>query len=276
MKDDYATIIGMKKETKKSMNLIKKLGTILLIMLGVLCLVYAFAMYFTGFGGFLSFVWLIPALLGFLLSGILAGKITLRKWQKRLMMYVLIPIVSIFLVVEIIIISGFFEKPKEEPKYIVVLGTTVYEHGPCYLLRQRLKEAVKWADIYEDAMIVVTGGQGETEPFTEGSEMKRYLIEEMGVSEDRILVEEASVNTYENMKFTGEILEKEDENFSYEKTPVLVVTNNFHMYRAMQIAKKAGYENVAGAPSGTYIFLFPHYMVREFCAILKNLALGRM
>lgn len=266
----------MKNRINKLLNCIKKFSIALFITIGILCFFYTFAMYFTGFGGFLSFVWLIPAFLGFLLAGMLMGKITLRKWQKRLMMYVLIPIVLLFLVVETIILSAFFEKPKEEPGYIIVLGTTVYEDGPCYLLRQRLREAVKWADTYEDAKIVVTGGQGETEPFTEGSEMKRYLVEELGVLEERIIVEEASVNTYENMKFTGEILESTDENFSYESTPVLVVTNNFHMYRSMQIAKKAGYENVSGAPSGTYIFLFPHYMVREFCAILKNLALGRM
>ena len=276
MKGDYATINNMRNRINKLINCIKKFSIALFITIGILCFFYTFAMYFTGFGGFLSFVWLIPAFLGFLLAGMLMGKITLRKWQKRLMMYVLIPIVLLFLVVETIILSAFFEKPKEEPGYIIVLGTTVYEDGPCYLLRQRLKEAVKWADTYEDAKIVVTGGQGETEPFTEGSEMKRYLVEELGVLEERIIVEEASVNTYENMKFTGEILESADENFSYESTPVLVVTNNFHMYRSIQIAKKAGYENVSGAPSGTYIFLFPHYMVREFCAILKNLALGRM
>ena len=276
MKGDYATIICMKEKMKKTINFIKKSVAILLVAIGILCFFYTFAMYFTGFGGFLSFVWLIPAFLGILWAGMLAGKINLRKWQKRAMWYVLTPIIVFFLVVEVIIFSGFFEKPKEEPEYIVVLGTTVYEDGPCYLLRQRLKEAVKWANTYENAKIVVTGGQGETEPFTEGAEMKRYLIEELGVFKERILVEEASVNTYENMKFTGELLEKEDENFSYEKTSVLVVTNNFHMYRAMKIAKKAGYENVSGAPSGTYIYLFPHYMVREFCAILKNLALGRM
>lgn len=265
-----------KNKTNKAMNFMKRCLVALFLTIGILCFFYTFAMYFTGFGGFLSFVWLIPAVLGILWAGMLAGKITLRKWQKRTMWYVLTPIIVFFLVVEVIIFSGFFEKPKEEPEYIVVLGTTVYEHGPCYLLRQRLKEAVKWADVYEHATIVVTGGQGETEPFTEGSEMKRYLIEELGVAQDRILVEEASVNTYENMKLTGEILEKENEDFSYEETPVLVVTNNFHMYRAIKIAKKAGYGNVSGAPSGTYVFLFPHYMVREFCAILKNLALGRM
>lgn len=266
----------MKNTDKTPMNLIKKCTIAVLLAIGVICFVYTFAMYFTGFGGFLSFVWLIPAALGFLLAGILAGKITLKKWQKRIMIYVLIPIIILFLVVELIIFSGFFEKPKEEPAYIVVLGTTVYKEGPCYLLRQRLKEAAEWADKYENAKIVVTGGQGETEPFTEGSEMKRYLVEELGVAEDRIIVEEASMNTYENMTFTGEILEKEDEDFSYENTPILVVTNNFHMYRAIKIAKKAGFENVSGAPSGTYIYLFPHYMVREFCAILKNLAMGRM
>lgn len=258
------------------MNFIKKLCAWILLAVGILSFFYAFAMYFSGFGGTLSFVWLIPAVLGILWAGMLAGKMNLRKWQKRTMLYVLTPIIVFFLVVEVIIFSAFFEKPKEEPEYIVVLGTTVYEDGPCYLLRQRLKEAVKWAETYEDAKIVVTGGQGKTEPFTEGSEMRRYLIEEMGISSDRIIVEEASMNTFENMTFTGEILEKEDAAFSYEKTPILVVTNDFHMYRAMRIAKKAGFEAVSGAPSGTYIFLFPHYMVREFCAIIKNVALGRM
>ena len=258
------------------MKFIKKFLTALLLAVGILCFFYAFAMYFSGFGGTLSFVWLIPAVLGVLWAGMLAGKINLRKWQKRTMLYVLTPIIVFFLVVEVIIFSAFFEKPKEDVEYIVVLGTTVYEHGPCYLLRQRLNEAAKWAEIYEDAKIVVTGGQGKTEPFTEGSEMRRYLIEELGISEDRIIVEEASMNTYENMTFTGEILEKEDETFSYENTAILVVTNDFHMYRAMKIARKAGFETVSGAPSGTYIFLFPHYMVREFCAIIKNTAMGRM
>jgi len=258
------------------MKKFKKFFAALLFIVGILCFIYTIAMYFTGLGGNLSFVWLIPAVLGVLWAGMLEGKITLRKWQKKMMLYILTPIIVFFLVVEVIIFSGFFEKPKEEPDYIVVLGATVRENGPCYILRQRLKETVKWANTYENATIVVTGGQGETEPFTEGSEMKRYLVEELGILEDRILVEEESKNTYENMKFTGELLEKEGDKFSYENTSVLVVTNDFHMYRSLQIAKKAGYEKVSGAPSGTLIFLFPHYMVREFCAILKNFVLGRM
>ena len=266
----------MKREKKTPINFIKKIAIAVLITVAVVCFCYAFAMYFSGFGGFLSFVWLIPFVLGFLLAGMLSGKIVLRKWQKRLMMFVLIPIVCIFLVIEMIILSGFFQKPKEEPAYIVVLGTTVYEEGPCYLLRQRLKEAVKWAEVYEDAQIVVTGGQGKQEPFPEGVEMKRYLVEELGVEADRIIVEDKSMNTFENMTFSGEILENADADFSYENTPVLIVTNNFHMFRSIQIAKKAGFENVSGAPAGTYIYLFPHYMVREFCAILKNFAMGRM
>ena len=258
------------------MKFIKKFFTVLFFIVGILCFIYTFAMYFTGYGGNLSFVWLIPAVLGVLWAGMLSGKINLRKWQKRVMLYILAPIIVLFLVVEVIIFSGFFEKPKEEPEYIVVLGATVHESGPCYILRQRLKEAEKWANTYEDAMIVVTGGQGETEPFTEGSEMKKYLVEKLAISEERIYVEEESKNTYENMRFTGELLAKKDESFSYENTPILIVTNDFHMYRSIQIAKKTGYEKVSGAPSGTYIFLFPHYMVREFCSILKNFVLGRM
>ncbi len=273
---EYAKIFSMEKMKKQTMKCIKRSLIALLLVVGVVCFFYAFALYFSGFGGFLSYVWLLPAFLCFLFSGMLSGKIALKKWQKRIMLYILVPIVVIFLIVEMIILSGFFEKPKEEPEYIVVLGTTVYDHGPCYLLRQRLKEAAKWAEEYENAKIVVTGGQGESEPFTEGSEMKRYLIEELSIDADRIIVEEKSTNTYENMVFSGEILDAEYEDFSYENSSMLVITNNFHMYRALKIAKKAGFERVCGAPSGTYIFLFPHFMVREFFSIVKNLVLGRM
>ncbi len=266
----------MKKLKIKQTNFIKNISIILLVAFCLIFVVYALALFFTGFGGYLSLIWFVPAFLCVLFALMIKGKITLKKWQKLMMMYVLVPIVLFFLIVEGIIISGFFQKPKEEPKYIVVLGATVYDHGPCYILRQRLKESKKWADVYPEAMIVVTGGQGKDEPFTEGSEMKRYLVEELGVSKDRIIVEEKSMNTFENMTFSGEILENTDDAFSYEETPVLLVTNNFHMYRAMRIAKKAGFENLSGAPSGTYPYLFPHYMVREFGAVLKNVALGRM
>lgn len=266
----------MKKILEKTKNLIEKFIVELLLFVGTACFLYAIGMFCSGFGGWLSFIWFIPAALGILLAAMIRGKVTLKKWQIRMMLYILVPVIAFFLIVEMIIFSGFFEKPKEEPKYIVVLGTTVYEHGPCYLLRQRLEEAAKWAERYPDAKIIVSGGQGEAEPFTEGSEMKRYLVDKLKVADNRILVEEASLNTYENMTFSGCILEKEDEMFSYENTPVLVVTNNFHMYRALKIAKKAGFENVSGAPAPTYFGVFPHYMVREFCAILKNTAMGRM
>ena len=74
----------MKTETNKPMNFIKKLGVGILFAVGIVCFFYAFAMYISGFGGMLSFVWLIPACLGFLWAGMLAGKINLRKWQKRM------------------------------------------------------------------------------------------------------------------------------------------------------------------------------------------------
>lgn len=264
----------MKNKTKKAMK--HKCAYSLLILLGIICTIYGIFLYFTGFGGNLSFVWLIPAFFCFFSCGILSKKIVLRKWMKYVMLYVFLPIFCIFLITECIIFSGFFEKPSAEPEYIIVLGTTVYKSGPCYLLRQRLQKAADLSKEYEEAIIVVTGGQGKTEPFPEGTEMKRYLVESLGIPEEKIYVEKESMNTFENLTLTGEILEEEFENFSYEKSSVLVVTNNFHMYRAKQIAKKAGYQNISGAPAETLVYLFPHYMVREFFSIAKNLVLGRM
>lgn len=273
MSDGYARMKHMKKQCK---NVRKKCIVFILAMLGIACICYAFALFFTGFGGYLSFVWLVPAGLSFFFVQILRGRIIVRKWMKKLMLWILVPLVSLFLITEAVIVSGFFDKSDKEPDYIVVLGTTVYRSGPCYLLRQRLQEAAKWSKEYEDAVIVVTGGQGKTEPFPEGTEMKRYLVEELGIDEKRIYVEDKSINTFENMTFTGKILEEEFVDFSYKDSSVLLVTNNFHMFRAKKIAQKAGYENVTGAAAETLIYLFPHYMVREFFSIAKNLVLGRM
>ena len=59
--------------------------------------------------------------------------------------------------------------------------------------------------------------------------MKGYLAD-AGIDPERILAEDASTNTTQNLIYSGELLNKSEDS-------VVVVTNNFHMFRALAIAK---------------------------------------
>ena len=98
--------------------------------------------------------------------------------------------------------------------------------------------------------------------------MKEYLLQ-CGVPSDRILTEPESRNTMENIRNSMLLMDPETDR-------VGIVTNNFHLYRACAIARKAGIRNVSGiAASSTPLFL-PNNMLREFLGVVKDKAEGNI
>ena len=89
--------------------------------------------------------------------------------------------------------------------------------------------------------------------------MRRYL-ENAGVDSSRLLMEDQSTTTAENLLYSQKYLDT-----------VGIVTNNFHVYRSIRIAKKAGYVNVCGIAAPSRSVLQLHYLVREFFALTKEL-----
>lgn len=77
--------------------------------------------------------------------------------------------------------------------------------------------------------MIASGGQGEDEGISEAECIRRGLVAR-GVPEERILLESLSTSTRENLRFSLEKLENPDE------LSIGVVTNNFHVFRAMKIA----------------------------------------
>ena len=113
-------------------------------------------------------------------------------------------------------------------------------------------------------MIVVTGGQGYQETVTEAYAMEKYLIRK-GVNPDKIIKEEKATSTNENMRFTKAILDRcFDKDYS-----VVVITNNFHTYRGVQIAKMEGFDNVYRLPAGLRWYNMAPCYLRESLAVLK-------
>ena len=105
------------------------------------------------------------------------------------------------------------------------------------------------------------GGQGKGEEVTEAYAMAQYL-ENAGIDRERIVQEDVSVNTLENLKFSRKLIENAD-------TPVGIVSNNFHVYRGCRYAKHAGFKNPFPIAASCHPLLFPNYFVRECFAVWK-------
>ena len=91
---------------------------------------------------------------------------------------------------------------------------------------------------------------------------KRKLTGQYKIDEGRIIMEEKSRDTVENLKYSLEIIKD-------SKTTVGIVTNGFHEYRAMAIAHQLGYQNVYPIPARTLMPVGIHYTVREFFGMVE-------
>jgi len=146
---------------------------------------------------------------------------------------------------------------------VIVLGAGIRGEEVGAHLARRLDTAIDYLRRNPNAVVIVCGGLGVGEVITEAEAMARYLIRH-GVSPDRIIKEDRSTSTYENLTFAREIL---DEYFPDGFRAVLV-TNDFHIYRTASLARRAGlYVNRLGAP--TPLSALPANYLREMAAVVN-------
>lgn len=235
-----------------------------------------FLLYFFGivvYSGFSYFqlIWLIAAICFFFL-GILSVRRTEKKQRAKwinILLYGLSTLVlGVFLFVEGLILSGFVNKDFHNLDYIVVLGARVKDHGPSLILRQRLDCAIDYLVQNPGTQVIVSGGQGTDEPTTEALGMKNYLIQQGNIEESRIIMEENSFSTFENLSFSKEFIE--------EGSTIGIITSNFHSFRAMRIAEELNYDNVVSIPASSDLFLLPTNLLRESMAVIKDVFVGNL
>ena len=116
------------------------------------------------------------------------------------------------------------------------------------MLRSRLETALA---LEQGEMIVVSGGQGPHETVTEAAAMAKWLSER-GIPADRILLEDASTSTIENLR------------------KVKVISSDFHCTRAAMLARRVGYGEVSAAGGHTQALLVPVNHIRESMALIKS------
>ncbi|BBG04884.1 MULTISPECIES: YdcF family protein [Pseudonocardia] len=163
--------------------------------------------------------------------------------------------------------SWFYGRLRPRPgfDFVVVLGSRLIGGRVPPLLASRLDRATSlWqTEIARGGapLLVTSGGQGSDEPVPEAHAMADYLVSN-GVPEESVVREDRSMTTFENLGNSHALMTERHPGYR-----CVVVTNNFHAFRAALMTRKAGVDGqVVGSQTAGYYW--PSATIREFVAIL--------
>lgn len=170
------------------------------------------------------------------------------KFVQNCAVFFAVLIVTYVITASVMMITFAHRKAPESdrPPVVVVLGCLVVNDHPSSLLAERIKTAYKYLNANPESPCIVSGGKGSDESISEAQCMYQELVR-MGISPDRIYIEDRSTNTRENLAFCKEIMEQENLGDT-----VVLVTNSWHEFRASLIASEidlqCGNEGAATPP----------------------------
>ena len=267
------------EKTKKAVHLERRgnvrngvpVSAVIFWLLGACCSLYCGGIALMGFGTYFFLIWGMMGIAFLLIGRFLSKKELVDRvplWVKAAALTLFFAGLLLFGSVEGLILSRYSATAEPGADYVIVLGAQWKPEGPSEVLRRRLDKAVQYLNDNSDTYVIVSGGQGSNEPVSEAAGMRQYLVD-AGIEDGRILMEDASASTYENLVFSGRLLDLENDR-------VVIVTNNFHIFRALSIAQKQGYKNVEGLAASSLPGMAPHNLMREFLGVVKDFVVGNL
>jgi len=150
--------------------------------------------------------------------------------------------------------------------FAVILGAGLNGEAVSSRLKLSLDEAL---ELLSDTSIpiIVSGGQGPDEKISEAEAMSRYLVDN-GIESYRIIIEDQSTSTRENIYFSDRLMNLEDVN-------VVIITSDYHMYRSKMLGERIGW-TVSGQSAVNPLYTRSKRMVREVLALLKDIVVNRL
>ena len=177
---------------------------------------------------------------------------------------------AVFALTEAVIIHASLGSQDTDFDYLLVLGAKVRESGPSLSLQNRIDGAYEYLMAHPDTVAILSGGQGPDEPVTEAACMYDRLVTK-GVDPDRLWKEDKATSTWENLKFTLDLIE---EKTGTRPAKLGVVSSEYHLFRASLFAREHGVE-FAGIPAETTkISLKINYFLREVAGVWHYILLG--
>lgn len=187
--------------------------------------------------------------------------------MKKAILIILAVLIFCYGALETVVLVGCRDDEPRDAPVMIVLGCMVWPDGPSPALTRRLDKALDYWRSHPEVTIVVSGGQGANEPMSEARAMFDYLTAR-GVPEAQILLEDTSTSTKENLLYAKAVLE--GAGYDLSETPVVIVSNDFHLARVRMLSGRCGLDAVAlGAPMPDFFSAFYSYN-REVFALVKS------
>lgn len=144
-------------------------------------------------------------------------------------LYGLLALAVLFL--SLCMVAGALGPSAPDGATALVLGSKVSGETPSIDLQARINKAAAWLTEHPSSKAVACGGQGANESISEAEAIRRGLVS-LGIDNSRILLEDRSTSTEENIRNAQSLLPKNGD--------VAVVTDDYHVFRARLLVKKTG------------------------------------
>lgn len=247
----------------------------IVLLFGIICILYYIGMGLAvRFGQSLLWIWPVAGVLCIIRfvmveRSIRTGKpLPFSARTVKIFRTLLAVAFAVFLAGETVICTGAFEKPQDGLDCIIVLGAKVNGTVPSGALTQRIWAAAKYLERNPDCICIASGGQGDDEGISEAECIKGNLIA-IGIEEERIIIEDQSTDTGANITNSLRLIPEGTERIG-------IVTNDFHIFRALAIARNLSDLEFCGIPAYSTVYGFIHYAVREFFAVGEGLIKGEL
>lgn len=189
------------------------------------------------------------------------GKNTLGTMLYTMIGFTAVYILSLLAVYSLSAILNLVHlKRKRNADYIIVLGAGIIGSRVTPLLAARIEKGMELLCYNPNAVLIMSGGQGSGEDIPESKAMADYAIDK-GVSAEKVILEQKSVSTEENLRFSRKLMNKQNPQ-------IVIVTTAYHMFRALILAKRQNIKCVGFSAKTKWYFTLNAF-IREFVGYLR-------
>lgn len=160
------------------------------------------------------------------------------------------------------VIGGSVINTSGPADHAIVLGLALENGQPTGDLLSRLNTAQAYLEQYPEAHLILTGGNADQSGRTEAVVM-RDILAERGVPDERMILEDQARSTMDNFRNTAQLVDP--------GKPVVLISSNYHMDRAVQTAKRSGFTEVLRLPARSSLLHYGANVISEVMLQLNEL-----
>lgn len=192
-----------------------------------------------------------------------APVLRIAGWIMRIIA-VLLTLVIVFFSGKVI--TGSMISTAARADNAIVLGLALENGRPAGDLLARLDTARAYLEEYPETKLILTGGNADESGRTEAAVM-RDLLAERGVADERMILEDKAETTKDNFRKTAQIIDPDK--------PVVLISSDYHMDRAVQTAEAAGFSDILRLPAPSSFMNYGANILSEVILELVELMPGQ-